>query len=484
LVHDQNPTVKPESNNLGGGVAGTVLHPVVAVAMILAILGILLLPRKYAVAPFLIVVFLAPSGQELYIGGVHVFVPRILILAGWARIAWTKLSSKDEILVGGLTAVDKAFFLWAIFRASASILVAGGDMGAIIYQSGFLWDALGGFFLLRFLIQDEESIARAGKTFAVIAGVLAVTMLNEKLRDQNIFGFLGGVPLSPDAREGSIRAQGPFAHAILAGVFAATLLPFFLWLWQSKKSRLAAVAGAIGCTVMVATCASSTPLLAYLAVILGICFWPLRKKMRTIRWGLVILLIGLNMVMKAPVWFLIDHVDLVAGNSGYHRAMLIDTCIRHFSDWWLIGTNQAINWGFDMWDLSNQFVAEAESGGLATLICFLLMISCSFGRIGNARKLVEGDHKREWFLWFLGVALFSHVVGFFGISYFDQTKFSWFALFAMITAATAPILATRALTKEQSVLSLVKAKASCAPAAVPGSAGIRQPDRRSWEHTR
>jgi hypothetical protein len=34
--------------------------------------------------------------------------------------------------------------------------------------------------------------------------------------------------------------------------------------------------------------------------------------------------------------------------------------------------------------------------------------------------------------------MFSHLVGFFGISYFDQTRVSWFALLAMIMAATAP----------------------------------------------
>ncbi|MGI0134222.1 MAG: O-antigen ligase family protein [Candidatus Micrarchaeaceae archaeon] len=469
------------SSPYGGGVAETVLHPIVAVAMILAIIGILLLPRKYAVVPFLLVVFLSPYGQELYIGGVHLFVVRILILTGWARIAWTKLSSKSEICTGGVTAVDKAFFLWAIFRASAGILLYRGASGAIIFQFGFLWDALGGFFLLRFLIQDEESIVRVIKTFAAVAAVLAVTMVNEKLHDQNIFGFLGGVSISPEIREGSIRAQGPFAHAILAGVFAATLLPFFLWLWQSKKARLAAIAGAIGCTIMVVTCASSTPLLAYMAVILGLCFWPLRKYMRMIRWGLVFLLIALALVMKAPVWFLIDHVDLVAGNSGYHRAMLIDTCIRHFSDWWLIGTNQAVNWGFDMWDMSNQFVAEAESGGLATLICFLLMISWSFGRIGRARKLVDGDRKQEWLLWFLGVALFSNIVAFFGISYFDQTKFLWFALFAMITVATAPILATKTVTEEQPVASLDCGGARWAPVPSPTSARGHTPYLRPWE---
>jgi hypothetical protein len=33
-------------------------------------------------------------------------------------------------------------------------------------------------------------------------------------------------------------------------------------------------------------------------------------------------------------------------------------------------------------------------------------------------------------------------VGFFGISYFDQTRMAWFALLVIIVAATAPVLAT------------------------------------------
>jgi hypothetical protein len=95
-----------------------------------------------------------------------------------------------------------------------------------------------------------------------------------------------------------------------------------------------------------------------------------------------------------------------------------------------------------MWDTSNQYVAEGERGGLAAFVCFIAMISICFRRLGKARKAVEGDRAKEWFFWFLGAALFAHCVGFFGISYFDQSQISWFALLTMIVAATAPVLAT------------------------------------------
>lgn len=460
----------------GGGAGHTTLHPVVAAAMVIGFILILVLPRKYAAAAFLLVVLLSPPGQQLLLGGVHLYVPSILVLAGFVRMAQAKLSSKGEFFAGGFTSIDKVFLCWAIFRAVASILLNRLDPGAIVYQIGFLWTALGGFFLLRYLIQDEESVVTVIKTFAFFVAVVAVTMSNEKFHDLNVFGYLGSTSLYPDIREGSIRARGPFEHEILAGVFGATLVPLFLWLWHSKKSRFVAFVGMIGSTVMVLTSASSTSLMTYMAVILGCCFWVFRKHMRSFRWGIVMVLILLQIVMKAPVWFVINHVDLVPGNSSYHRAMLIDVFIRHFWDWWLVGTNDAKNWGWDMWDTSNQFVNEGESGGLATFICFILLISWSFGMLGKARKLVEGegDRKKEWSLWFLGVALFAHIVAFFGISYFDQTKFMWYSVFAIIIAITVPILATKTVTEELPAFDLPKPRPRRATPAVPGLARARR----------
>jgi hypothetical protein len=426
--------------NFGGGYTDTMMHPAVGVAVVASIVFMLLLPRKYAVVPFLLALFLLPVGQQLYVGGVHLYVPRIIIPFGLARLAVAKLRSKTPIFTAGFNDLDKIFLCWAVFRATAVTLYYWGNTSAFTNQVAFLWDEMGGYFVLRFLIRDTEDIARVAKTFAAIAGVIGVTMLNESLRDQNVFGYLGSLPLTPAIREGKIRAQGPFEHALLAGSFAATVLPFFLWLWYSKKTRILAAVGVVGCTVMVLSSSSSTPLLAYLAVIIGICFWPLRRYMRVIRWVLVITIIACHLSMKAPVWFLIAHVDLVAGNSGYHRALLIDTFIRHFGDWWLIGTNHASTWGYEMDDLCNQWVAEGETGGFVTLVCFIMLVSRAFGKIGRARKFASRNRQREWLLWFLGVAMFSHCVAYFGISYFDQTKFAWLALLCTISVVTAPAL--------------------------------------------
>jgi NhaP-type Na+/H+ or K+/H+ antiporter len=73
-------------------------------------------------------------------------------------------------------------------------------------------------------------------------------------------------------------------------------------------------------------------------------------------------------------------------------------------------------------------------------VCLLAVFAFSFSWLGRARNAVSPDRDREWRFWLLGASLFANVVGFFGISYFDQTRMAWYALLAMITAATGPVL--------------------------------------------
>ena len=435
--------MQPENLRFGGGASDTVLHPIVLVAMLIAIALIFLLPRKYVIWPVLAVTFLIPLGQEILVGGLHFFVFRIIVLTVGVRMVATMFTSPDGVFGKRLGGLDLVFLLWALFRALAGVMVFSFNTSALVYQSGFLLDAVGGFFVIRYLIRDEEDIFRTVRALATLSIIIAGCMIFEKVHQVDVFGLLGGVRAVPDVRGGTVRAEGPFQHEILAGTFGATLLCLFFLLWKSGKSKALGIVAMIAATVIVGVSASSTAVLAYGAALIGICAWPLRRHMRTVRWGIVAGIAGLSLVMKAPVWFIIQHIDIVGGSSGSHRAMLVNNFIMHFSDWWLMGTADNGKWGFDMWDLCNQYVSEGQLGGLATFVCFIAIICMCYSKIGTARKAVEGDREKEWYFWLLGAALFSHTIAFFGISYFDQTRVSWFALVAMILTATAPYLAVK-----------------------------------------
>jgi hypothetical protein len=288
------------------------------------------------------------------------------------------------------------------------------------------------------LIQDVQDIAGVARIFAFVVTILGVCMLNEHVQHVNVFGYLGGAPLMPVTRDGHVRAQATFGHPILAGCFGATLVPLFVWLWQSGKSRVVAASGIAGSTLMVFCSSSSTPVLAYVAGVGALFAWPFRKSMRAVRWGIVLTIATCAIVMKAPVWFILAHINVTGSSGGYDRAKLIDVCLRHFKDWWLIGSNQYGTWDWDMWDLSNQFVAEAEVGGLVSLACFIAMISRAFGRLGTMRRQLAGKPE-EWLFWTLGAVLLSHIFAYFGVSYWDQTQVWWFAFLSMISAAWAAL---------------------------------------------
>jgi hypothetical protein len=426
-------TLDFNQRDLGHGASGTLLHPLVAVGMLVAIVLMLRRPRQYVIVPLLLCTFLVPIGQEIMLAGAHLYVRVILILIGFIRVA------KDKFrIAGGFNSLDRIFIVWACYRVLAVIITNWpGDMGE---QLSFLLQALCGYFLLRYLIRNEEDVARAAKTLAVVALILGLCMVFERVTLINPFGtYLGGAPMAPEIRDGAARAQAGFGHSILAGCFGGTLIPLFIWLWKTK-ARVLAVAGLVGSTLMVLTANSSTPLLAYVAGVLGLLLWPVRRKMKAVRWLIIGTLAGLALVMNAPVWFVIAHINVVGGSGGYDRAVLIDTCVRHFKDWWLFGTNQNGNWGYDMWDLSDQFVAEAEMGGIVTLVCFIAIIVKCFSRLGKMRKRVRP--KQQWLFWCLGATMLSHIFAYFGVAYWDQTQIWWFTFLAMICAVTIPATAT------------------------------------------
>jgi hypothetical protein len=421
--------VEQANIRFGGGSAETLLHPLVAGTMVLAIILILFLPRKYVVIPLLLAIFFIPKGQVLVLAGAHFTVPRILILSVLLR--W--VTSGRSRLAGGFNSIDRVLTLWAL-----SLLIVFSlqwlNAQAFIKSLGDFLDAMGGYFALRFVIQDKEDVRRCIRLFAVIAALMAVFMINEQLTGSNIFARLGGMP-PETVRDGKVRSQGAFEVFITAGAYGATLMPLLVWLWSDTKSKVLSCLGMIGATIMAFTCHASTTLSAYAAGILALCLWPLRQRMRLVRWGIVIVLAALHLVMNGPVWSLIEKLDLTGSSSSYHRYMLVENCLRHFGEWWFLGVKDYDKWGFDMWDLSNQYVAYAVSGGLITLVFFIAIISRSFGGLGTARKLTDNKHNEEWFLWCLGAALFAHVVAYFGIGYFDQVQFAWFALLAFICVA-------------------------------------------------
>jgi hypothetical protein len=374
---------------------------------------------------------------------------RVLIAFGWVRLLSTKLSSRCTFFAAGMNWIDKAMLI-LVLSSAVDILLLWRIGPAVVNQFGAVYSSLGAYFLLRFLLRNSDDAAIALKTLAWCSLIIALVMTFEQTTGRNPYVLLGGAReharatlMEKEGAEGRFRAMAGFGHPILAGTFGAVSLPLFLALWKKRRDcRVNAAVGAVSATVIVLASQSSTPALAYAAGVFALCLWPLRRRLRLLRWGLVVTLIGLHLVMKAPVWALIARVDVIGSSSGFHRYYLVDQFIRRFADWWLLGIKTSSDWGWDMWDLANQYVAIGETAGLLPFLSFLAIIAFGFKYLGSARKMGTTMQDRL-FAWALGAALFSHVVAFFGIAYFDQTMVAWYLLLAMIpVAVTATSMST------------------------------------------
>jgi protein TonB len=92
-----------------------------------------------------------------------------------------------------------------------------------------------------------------------------------------------------------------------------------------------------------------------------------------------------------------------------------------------------------MWDITNQYVATGFSGGVLPFIFFVAVIVYGFKYVGRARLVVKDDKKKEFFFWALGAAIFAAAAAFFGVIFFDQIQIAWYAILAMVSAATADL---------------------------------------------
>jgi uncharacterized membrane protein len=418
----------------------TTLHPVGLLIMVAAALSILLVPRRWAPVPLLATACFVTVGQVVMVGPLDFTVHRIVLLAGWVRVI-----VRGEWDLREFNAIDKLIVAWAGVNLLAHTLLVG-TMGAFINRLGFTYNALGFYFLFRMLVVDMADIGRLFRALAALAVPLAAAMLVEDVRQRNLFAAFGGVPPVPVIRDGAVRVQAAFRHPILAGSFGATVLPLVvsLW-WDDAVAGWRVVVGGMAAFAVALLPSSSGPLMSVMAAMAAMAAWKVRYRLWAFRWAGVAGLVGVQLFMNAPIWFLIDRVGDVVGGEGYHRSLLIDQAVRHLDEWWLLGTTYTAHWvpyvlpiNPDMADITNYYLRMGVDGGLATMGLFVLLIAMAYRAVGRTARVLE-EHgmpvDSRVRVWALGAALTAHVFAFISVSYFDQTVVFWYMLLAVIATA-------------------------------------------------
>ena len=382
---------------------------------------LLSLPRQYAPIPLLIAVSYMTIAQGIDIGPFNFTVIRILVAVGVIRVI--VLSEWKTIEAHGLDFLMIAFAIWAI----ASSFFRPEITSSLVFRLGLAYNTCGVYFLLRFFCQSTKDIWGLYQITAILLAPIAIAMMYEQIRVYNVFSLLGGVPAFPTIREGNIRAQGPFRHAILAGTVGAVCFPLMASLWF--KHRKSGIIGMVSCLIIVLTSKSSGPLASLIAGLCGLLMWRYRHNMRYVRWSAFFGIIALDFIMKAPVYFLMARIPLVKGSTGWHRAELIDSSIRHLNEWWLWGTDYTrhwmptgVSWSPDHTDITNHYIKMGVIGGMPLMVLLISQLVKAFfvvGKVLQSNLLLSPD--TMFMVWALGASLFANAATMISVSYFDQS---------------------------------------------------------------
>ena len=406
----------------------TVMNPLALVWMLCMAVIMLYVRREYVLIPMVAAIFLTTEMQRIVVASLNFNIMRMLTIVGWVRVLL-----KGEHRSLRLNRID-TLVLWLAVVSTVADTLLRGTLSAFVTRMGSSLTAVGLYFLFRVLVREFDELIPAVVALALLCVPIAGTMFIENHTGRNLFSAFGGVPEFTELREGRLRAQGPFTHSILAGTFAATLIPVLLIpIVMRSRWRFASLVGICGALCMVYFSASSGPVMSLLAGLVGLGMWYLRYNMKEVRLGLVAMLLTMQAFMKAPIWALVGRGVVVGGSTGWYRFNLLDNFIRRFGEWFLLGIKTTAYWGVGLWDVTNQYISVAMAGGLTSLILFIGTIAACFAPVGQAQRVYRGDRRNQFATWCLGASLFSHTVAFFGIAYFDQTVVSWYLLLSFLS---------------------------------------------------
>lgn len=438
------------------------MEPLALLFVLVNAAALFVLPRRWAALPLIVGACYMTRGQAIELGVASLTVVRILIIVGVVRVVIRR--EWQGARFNGLDGIMMAFGVWMI----ASVVFHPQPDAPFVLRVRDVYEAWGLYLLFRVFLQTLDDVEQLFRILAIAFVPIALAMVHEKLTGTNMFARFGGVPVFSTVRNGVIRAQGPFAHAILAGSIGGACVPLMAGLWFERRKL--AVVGFLAAMAIVMASGSSGPILGAAFGLLVVGLWPLRHYTRHLRWAMIGMYIGLELLMNRPAYYIIADVDLTGGSTAWHRAELIHQSIEHFHEWWLVGTDYTRHWmpsgvpsSPNQSDITNHFLAMGVVGGMLLLLLFAALVFKSFWNVGATIQR-HGSDRTAFAAWVVGGALGAHTMICLSVSYYDHSILFMYLAFAASAALTnAPVASAAADANTATV-----------------SSGPARPSRRRW----
>ena len=399
-------------------VGQTNLHPVAIVLLVITVLVFLMGKRQYWFLAMGLVVCNIPSAQRLVVAGMDFNIVRLVAVAGFVI-----LLARGNFRTLRPALLDKLVVL-SLLVPVVMAPIRGQPMAAVTFL-GMMVDGVSVYFIGRVALRDLRDVTTFAWALLIISMPIAVAMAIEKTTGRNFFSIFGGVPEFTPSRMGKLRAQGAFAHSIIAGCWFSASLPILVSQWkgnaEAAQGKIIVICGVPLAVICVFATASSTPIAGACVVLGSLLIYPLRNHFQKIRPYVILLAVIVHFVSIAGLHHILyTRFAFIAGSTGWHRYMLVDAAIEQLPNWFLFGTNSTYSWGWGLDDVTHEFVLAGVRGGLVGLTLLVAILVVSFR---NAGVLMRSQDPKVIFVGYcFGISVLVHVVAFLGTSYFGQVQ--------------------------------------------------------------
>ena len=403
------------------GVSGfsdiSLTSPLSLAMLIAAIVATFSVRRDTALIPMIVILCIVPFSHRLSIATVDFPFVRLLIMALVARAVFFGERPHHPMLLP-----EKLIVGFIVIFGLVSGLSGGGWMAEIGRTVTLLLLA----YAVRVYVSQAQLMAIT-TVAALISFPTALAFWHEHTTTDNLYRAFGGVSDATNIRMGEVRARGPFFHPIYAGVFWITFSCFFIWrgLIATTLVRRAYWMAAVVATVVVGfSTSSSTPIMGFAAIVMCWCAFWARDYRKWFLPGTAVVVIALDVVMKAPVWHLIARVGSAEGSTSYFRFKLIDAFFANVGEWFFLGTRSTAHWFWGAQDIVNQFVYYGVRGGAASLFLFIAVVWMTIRllskRFEQAPTKTRAERNTRLLIWAFLASISASLITFIGVSYFGQ----------------------------------------------------------------
>ncbi len=320
------------------------------------------------------------------VGSLVLFPHRLLIIIAFFPLLFSLLTGR----AGKLSLIDFAVFFsttWAVLA-----IAVNPGIGKIEPMGVYVVEFFGAYLVGRVGIRSAGDYYRFVRIYFVILLVLLPFVIAESVLGRPV--LLDLIPNSiasanSEPRWGLRRAQGPFTHSIIFGIFASSAFGLF---WYVLRPAWLRVTG-VGITVISTFFSLSTGPLLNLVMQSIFVAWEALTNPRRWRWRLFALLVVLAyftvdlLSNRSPFHVLVTYATFNTG-SAYMRILIWQFGVENVqaNPWFGLGLDIA-NWSRPDWMLSsvdNFWLLTAMMYGIPSVLALASAIVMILRRVSRA----------------------------------------------------------------------------------------------------